>query len=125
MTKQPFEFDKMAQEAANQSREGLEAFVKSGTIFAKGFEQIMQTAATITQSAAEKQAEFAKSLMGSKDIGEFAQTQSKIVQKNFDEFMQGATQLSEMSVKVLTEASEPINTQMTKTMEKAAKTMAA
>lgn len=125
MTKQPFEFDKLAQEAANQSREGIEAFVKSGAIFAKGFEEIMKTAAGMTQGVAEKQAEYAKQLMSSKTLNEYTETQNKIAQFSFDQFMSDATKLSEMSVKVMNEASEPLNTQMAKTMTKANKAMAA
>ena len=125
MTKQPFQFDQIAQEAANQSRESVEAFVKSGTIFAKGFEEIIKTAAGLTQNVAQKQAEFANQLMSSKTLNEYAEAQNKIAQSNFDEFMAGATKLSEMSVKVLSEASEPINTQVTKAVQKANKAMAA
>ena len=114
-----FQFDQFTQDAANQSRENVEAFVKSGEIFAKGFENIMKTAAAMTQTATEKQAEYAKQLMGSKTLNEFAETQNKIAQSSFDQFMQGATQLSEMSVKVISEASEPLNAQMSKAMQKA------
>ena len=124
-TNQPYQFDKLAEEAANQSRESMEAFVKSGTIFAKGFEELMKTAASMSQTAAEKQAEYAKQLMGSKTLNEYAEAQNKIAQANFDQFMAGATKLSEMSAKVLSEASEPINTQVTKAVQKANKAMAA
>lgn len=119
MKNQPFQFDQLAQDAANQSREGFEAFAKSGEIFAKGFESIMQTAASLTQDVAEKQATFMQTMMGAKTPNEFAEVQNKIAQENFDQFMTGATKISEMSVKVLSEASEPINEQMTKAMSKA------
>lgn len=124
-TNQPYQFDKLAQEAANQSRESMEAFVKSGTIFAKGCEELMKTAASMSQTAAEKQAEYAKQLMGSKTLNELAEAQNKIAQYNFDQFMNGATKLSEMGTKVLTEASEPINAQVTKAVQKANKAAAA
>lgn len=125
MTKTPFQFDQLAQDAADAGREGFEAFVKSGTIFAKGFEDLIKTAANLSQDAAEKQAEYAKQLMASKTLNEFAETQNKIAQANFDQFMAGATKLSEMSVKVLSDGSEPINAQVNKAMQKANKTMAA
>jgi len=125
MTKQPFQFDQLTQEAANNSRESVEAFVKSGEIFAKGFENIIKTAASLTQTAAETQAEFAKTLMGSKTLNEYTEAQNKIAQANFDQFMSSATTLSEMSVKILSEASEPLNEQMTKAMQKANSQMAA
>ena len=125
MTNQTFQFDQFTQDAAAQSRESVEAFVKSGEIFAKGFEGIMKTATSLVQDASEKQAAFARQLMGAKTLNEFAETQNKIAQENFDQFMAGATKISEMSVKVISEASEPLNTQATKAMEKMNKQMAA
>ena len=125
MTKPPFKFDQLAQQAADQSRDGFEAFMQSGTIFFKGFEEIARTAASMTQTAVEKQAEFTKQLMSSKTLNEYAEAQNKIAQANFDEFMAGATKLSEMSVKVLSEASEPLNSQMNKAVQQANKAMAA
>lgn len=121
MSQQNFQFDQLAQEAANAGRENMEAFIKSGTIFARGFEDLMKAAASMTQGAAEKQAQFAKEMMSSKTLNEFAEAQNKISQANFDEFMAGATKLSEMSVKLLNEGTAPINAQVTKTMQKAGK----
>ena len=121
MTKQPFNFDNIAQEAANQSREGFEAFSRSGAIFAKGYEELLKTAAALTQSAVEQQAEYAKELMGSKSINDYADKQNKIAQANYEQFMETATKLSEMSVKVLSDASEPLNSQVAKAMNNTAK----
>jgi hypothetical protein len=67
MPKQNFEFDKYAQEAASASREGIEAFIKFQTTLTKGVEDIMRTAASLTQTAAEKQAEYTKQVMGAKN----------------------------------------------------------
>ena len=114
------QFDKFAQEAAGYSREGIEAFMKSGTIFAKGFEDIYRTSMTMAQDAAEKQAQFVKEAMAVKNLNEFTDVQNKIAQANFDDFMANATKISEMSTKLLTEASEPINKQVNKATKKAA-----
>ena len=81
----------------------------------------MQVAANITQATAEKQAQLAKELMASKTLNEMAETQNKIAQSQFNDFMANSTKLSEMSVKLLTEASEPINKQMNKAMNQAQK----
>ncbi|MAI61214.1 MAG: hypothetical protein CBB87_01840 [Micavibrio sp. TMED27] len=116
-----FEFEKLAQETANVGRENVEAFIKSGAIFAKGFEAIVKTASTLTQSAAEKQAQFAKEIINSKTLNEAAEAQNKIAQANFDEFVSGATKISEMSVKLLNDSAAPINEQLTKSMEKVTK----
>ena len=121
MPKQNFEFEKYAQEAASTGRESMEAFMKFQTTFTKGFEDIMRTAASLTQTAAEKQAEYTKQMMGAKTLNELSAAQNKIAKASFDEFMAGATKLSEMSVKVMNEAVAPLNDQMSKGMQKASK----
>lgn len=121
MPKQNFEFDKFAQEAAASGREQVEAFIKFQTTLTKGVEDIMRTAASLTQSAAEKQAEYTKQVMGAKTLNELSAAQNKIAKASFDEFMAGATKLSEMSVKVMNESIAPLNDQMAKGMQKATK----
>jgi phasin family protein len=110
------QFEKMTQDASEMSREGFDAVVKSSTLYAKGFEALMRAGMELAQNAAEKQAEFAKQAMSSKTMNEFTELQNKMAQTSFDDFMAGATKMSEMTVKTLTEASEPVNEQMTKAM---------
>ena len=121
MTKSKQQFEKLTQDANDFGREGIDAFVKSGTIFAKGFEDIFRTSMALAQSSAEKQSQFIKDVMSSKTLNEFTEVQNKIAQANFDDFMASATKLSEMSVKLMTAASEPLNEQATKTMQKASR----
>ncbi len=125
MSKSTVQFEQITQEAADMGRQSMEAFLKSGAVFAKGFEEISRTALSMMQTAAEKQAQFAKTALGSKTINELAETQGKMAQASFDDFMQSATKISEMSVKLLSEASEPLNAQANKAMQKANNKMAA
>jgi phasin family protein len=125
MTKSKSQATKMAQDASDAGRDSFEAFIKSSSIFAKGFEDIMRTSVSLAQSAAEKQARFAKAAMSSKTINEWTEIQTKIAQENFDDFMAGATKISELSVKLMNEASEPLNDQMSKGIKKASDSMAA
>lgn len=125
MSQSKSQMDKMAQDASNFGREGFEAFMQSGTIFAKGFEEIARTAIALSQSAAEKQAQFINQAMSSKTLNEWAETQNKIAQASLDDLMSAATKLSEMSVKLMTESAEPINEQMGKSIRKASEAMAA
>lgn len=121
MTKNPMQFDQIAQEATAASRESLEAVSKSCSIFAKGYESLMRTSMEMSQTAAEKQASYAKEAMSCKTLNEFTEMQNKIAQSNFDDFMSSMTKLSEMSTKIITETAEPINEQMTKAAEKVTK----
>ena len=119
------QFDQFTKEAADINREGIDAFVKSGTIFAKGFESLVRETIGLAQSTAEKQMQLAKDAMTSKTINEFSDAQNKIAQTSFDDFMSGATKLTELSTKVLTEAIEPINDQVAKSVQKATEAVAA
>lgn len=118
-------FDNFAKEAAEMSREYSEACVKSGTILMKGMEDFVGVVMSIAQSSAEKQAQFIKEAMSSKTINEFAEVQNKIAQANFDDFMAGATKLTEIGTKLLTDSAEPVNAQIGKAIKKASESVAA
>lgn len=113
------QFENFTKEAADLNRESVDAFVKSGQIFAKGFEDLIKQSVAVAQASAEKQAQFVQQAMGVKTINEFSDVQNKIAQANFDDFMSGATKLTELSTKILSEAVEPINNQVVKSMQKA------
>lgn len=119
------QFDQLMKETSDFGAQYSDACTKSSAILMKGFEDIMGTVVSLAQSTAEKQAGFMKEALSVKTINEFAEMQSKIAQANFDDFMNGATKISEISVKTLTDSAEPVNEQITKAMQKASKTMAA
>lgn len=125
MTQTTKQFDKFTQETNEFSRETYESFVKSGTIFARGFEDLMRTSLALAQDTAEKQSQYFKEAMGSKTLNEWTDVQNRIAQASFDDFMSGTTKLSELSVKLLNEASEPLNNQFSKGLKKATTAAAA
>lgn len=119
------QFEKIAQDAAVLGQDQVDAMMKSSTIFAKGLEDIMKTCMEIAQEAGEKSQSAAKTVMACKTLNEFTDIQTKLAQASFDEFMTNATRISEKAVKVCTDAFEPINDQMGKTIKRATDTMAA
>lgn len=119
------QFDKLAQDASEISRENIEAVVKSTTIFAKGFEDILRVSMTLAQGAAERQGKFMKEALSSKTLNEFTEVQNKVAQVNFDEFVNGATKITELSMKIVTESLEPLNAQVNKGIKKATQKVAA
>ncbi len=125
MSKTANQFDKFIKDTTDLSAGYSDACSKSGTIFMKGMEDIMGTIVSIAQDSAEKQASFLKEAMSTKTINEFAELQSKIAQASFDDMMAGVTKISEISAKVLTESSEPVNAQLAKTMKFASEKAAA
>ena len=125
MSKTATQFDKLIKDTTDFGAGYSEACTKSGAILMKGVEDIVSTMVSLAQSSAEKQAKFVKEAMGSKTINEFAEVQNKIAQTSFDDFMVGATKISEISAKILTDSSEPVNAQIAKAMKKATQSVAA
>lgn len=111
-------FGKMPEETAKLVKEGQEAIVESGRIYAKHMEGIAQFLTELAQESAEKNTEAFKCLWGCKTLQDLTEAQTKLAQENFDDFMASATKLSELSVKLATEAFEPLNDQFSKTLSK-------
>jgi len=125
MSKTTTQFDKIIKDTADFNTQYSDACSKSCAIMMKGFEDILGTVMSLSQSSAEKQAKLVKEAMSSKTVNEFAEVQNKIAQENFDDLMSGATKISEISVKLLTDSSEPVSAEINKVVQKATKSMAA
>lgn len=110
---------KQMEDLVSASKQNVDAFVKSFTIVGKGMEDMVKTYISKTQNTNEKGAAAFKSLIACKTINEFAEVQNKLVQEGFEDAMNTAAALSEMTVKVMMDAAEPLNTQVTKAMKKA------
>lgn len=119
MSQSKVQMEKLTQDAQSMSKETMEACIKSSNLWLKGCEELVRTAMSLAQSSAEKQTKLVKEALSSKTLNEFTEAQNKIAQHNFDDFMSGATKISEQYVKVLTACSEPVNAQVTKAVKKA------
>ncbi len=125
MSKSSPQLDKIMKETADFGARYSDACTKSGAIWMKGVEDIVTTIVSMAQSSAEKQAEYVKEAMGSKTISDFTEVQNKMAQTSFDDFMTGATKISEIGTKILTDSVEPVNEQISKAVQKATKAAAA
>lgn len=119
------QFDKMTQDAAVMGQDQMDALMQCSTIFARGMEDILKTCMEIAQEAGEKSQNAAKTIMSCKTLNEFTDAQTKLAQASFDDFMSNATRISEKSVKLCTDAFEPINGQMGKAIKRSGDAMAA
>lgn len=125
MNTQKNQFEKFSTETSEQAREASDIMMKSGTMMMQGMEQILKTCMAMAQDSSTQNADAMKQLMTCKTINDFTEAQNKLAQQNFDNLMQNATKLSEICIKVCTEAFDPINDQMSKAIKKASSQMAA
>lgn len=125
MATQKNPFDKISQDAGAIGRETTEALSKASTLYQKNCETIMKACMSFTQDLIEKQTQYTKKALSSKTLNEFTELQSEAAQEGFNDFMTGATRISELCVKAATDCIEPINDQMNRTIRKATEAMAA
>lgn len=116
---------KQVEDMMSMGKQSADAWMECGNIFAKGMEEMMKACMGRAQNVGEKNADVMKSLMACKTINEFAEAQNRIAQTSFEEAMSATAQMSEMTVKMMMDAFEPINKQVSETMKKAGDQVAA
>ncbi|MEQ8831723.1 MAG: phasin family protein [Alphaproteobacteria bacterium] len=116
---------KSYDEFATLNKDTVDAYVKAGNVFAKGFEDLGKTVFAFAQSQAETNVNAAKALMSAKTINDVVEIQSDLARTQFDAFVAEGTKVSEMSLKVANETVEPIQAQFNVVVEKMMKPVAA
>jgi phasin family protein len=107
------------------TKQNVDAFVKSSSILAKGFEDISKSTVDYTQSTLENGAAVGKQALAVKTIRDLVDLQSSFAKKSFDSAIAEGTKVSEISVKVANEAFQPISAQINATLGKLTKPLAA
>jgi phasin family protein len=110
---------------ADFSRENVEAMIVAGNIMAKGVEVVGKEIAAYAQKQAEANMAAAKKLGAVKNPQEFLDLQASLAKAAFDDFVAETSKLQDMSAKVSTEATQPINERINKAVETFAKPIAA
>ena len=106
-------------------KENLEAVVASGSIVAKGVENLSKEVFALAQSSFENSMNVAKAFMGVKSLREAVDLQSDLSRTQFDRLMADSAKLAELSMKVANEAFQPIQARFNVAFEKMMKPVAA
>lgn len=108
-------------EFAAIQKDGMDAFIKAGEIWAKGAEDIGKAYMAFVQETAESGSEAAKAFLSAKSLKDVFDLQGEIARKTFDKSLSEGKKLSELSLKVVNDAFQPIQKQFAATVEKAGK----
>ena len=111
-------------EFAALQKNGVDALIKAGEIWAKGAEEFGKAYMALAQETAEANSEAAKAILSAKSLKEVVDLQGEIARKSFDKSLSEGTKLSELSLKVANEALQPIQQQFTAAVEKVGKVAA-
>ena len=125
MTQGKAQYDKLTKEISDNGRESFESYYKSYGIMIKGFEDISKTQANFFKELTEKQSKLLKESLSVRTLDELSNMQNKAAQSTFDDLMEIATKTSEQYFKLMNEAFEPINQQVSNSIKKASENIAA
>jgi len=89
-------------------RDNVEAVVKSGTIVAKGLQDLSKDLFTLAQTSVEEGVAASKALATVKSLQELIDIQQSLAKSNFDKFVSEASRIGELQVKLAEEALAPI-----------------
>lgn len=90
------------------NQDNFDAFVKSGTTVAKGFEQLTKHFADVTAKSFEEAIEVSKKFATVKNPTEFFQIQSKIFEESVENAIAQSKKVVELSTAIYKDASAPI-----------------
>ena len=96
---------------ATLNKESVEAIMKAGNIWAKGYEDLGKAYFSFAQASAERGAEAAKAMMKAKTLQDVIDVHTDFAKQRFDQMVAEGTKLSELSVKVATDAMQPLQKQ--------------
>jgi hypothetical protein len=84
------------------------AFAEAQAALARGFEEIAVEVTGITRSGALAAADAAVALLGARTFSEAVEINAALARRGVDAMIEGSAKLSEIGVKVVSEASRPI-----------------
>lgn len=100
------------------SKANLDALVQANKVFAKGVEDISKEVLSLTQSSIESAATAAKAIFAAKTLKDVVELNTAFTRTHFDQLVANSTKLSEMSVKLATDAFAPITARVNGAVEK-------
>jgi hypothetical protein len=97
------------------------AFIQAQTALARGLQALSTEMAGLTLSGIDTAARMATDMLAVKTIADAIEVNAGFTKRNVDTLIGGSAKLSELSVKVASEASQPILTQLGKDWTRAAR----
>lgn len=102
---------KNVEDWTGANKEFFDAYTSYCTTWTKGCEEISRTYMTTYQNLAQSWMQCCKSMLTAKTMKEAMDTQGDYMRTQFDTVLAEGTKISELCVKLATEASEPVQTQ--------------
>ena len=90
-------------------KENVDALVQSGTVAAKGMEELAKSYAALANKSIEQTTSAVKALTAAKSPTEFQSIYSNLLKSTMDSFVSESRKLQELFSSVVTDSAAPIN----------------
>lgn len=106
-------------------QDNFDAVMASGSIVAKGYEAISKEVLAYTQASFQANMAAAQAIFGAKSLQEVLDKQAGFARESLDKAVAESAKLSEMTVKLTSEAAAPIQSRVNAAVESVTKQIAA
>lgn len=89
-------------------QDNFDAFVKSSTTFAKGFEQFSKHLVDLTTKQVEENIELAKKFAALKNVNDVVALQTKVIEEGFETAIEESRKVADLSTSMIKDAAAPI-----------------
>ncbi len=116
---------KSYEEAISFGKDNMDAMFKANAILVKGVQDINKELFGLAQESLEENAAVTKKLLGCKSVQDMVAVQNDLTAASYTKAFDQGRKISDMSAKVVEEASKPITKRFNATVEKYTKPLAA
>ncbi len=106
-------------------KDNVDAIVKSNAILVKGFQDIHNILFGIAQAQLEEQVALTKKFLGCKTLKDVMEAQADVAKNSYAKALNDSRKITDLSVKLAEEVSQPITRRVNVTVEKFTKPLAA
>lgn len=99
-------------------KDNFDAFVKANTIFVKGIEHFGKEMMSLTQANMKNAASLTQAIFSAKTLNDMVELNTELTTSSIEELAANSSKLSEIGMKLTTEALAPINARVNAAIEK-------
>ncbi len=113
------------EDVVSYGKDSVDAVMKSNALFVKGFQDINQALFGLAQASLDDGAAATKKILGCKTVTDAIDAQTEMARAGYAKAIEDSRRIADMSVKLAEEAARPLTKQVSATVEKFSKPIAA
>ncbi len=112
-------------DVVSYGKDSVDAVMKSNALFVKGVQDINKALFGFAQASLDDSAAATKKLLGCKTVTDVIDAQTELARAGYAKAIEDSRRIADMSVKLAEEAAQPLTKQVSATVEKFSKPIAA